>query len=338
MCQRASSPYGSRRGRHPLREFYEVLVFGVSSARPHVQCFAASRIIRNPLKVKSQPPRLHKSNSFMTGTATTAPRLHFIGVTSTRGSMNKSVSLGLMIISAVGAAAIALMATTPPAQTVRGCVERRSGALRVINGEQSCKRDEAPLDWNIQGAEGIPGVSGPPGPVGPQGHEGLAGPTGAEGSQGVPGAIGPIGSGGLQVRDSLGQAVGAFYASIREYSAYAVRPLNGITVAIPINADGFFRSKTEFWYETSDCSGTKYIYAEYDQFIGPLLSIGRVIGDTLLYSDFPQSIISPYSTQNADPTKSQVCTAQPGGGPYRVGEARMIDLSTLNLVPPFRIE
>jgi hypothetical protein len=109
--------------------------------------------------------------------------LHVIVLTFNKGIMTKSVTLSLVIISAVSAAVIATIASTP-SQTIQGCVETRSGALRVIAADQSCKRGETPLEWSVQGPAGLTGAIGPQGAAGPAGLDGLAGPQGPTGPEG----------------------------------------------------------------------------------------------------------------------------------------------------------
>jgi hypothetical protein len=88
---------------------------------------------------------------------------------------------------------------------VHGCVDSKSGTLRVIAASGVCKNNETPLDWNItgpvgpigpiglMGPQGTAGAVGPSGPQGPQGAQGPAGPQGELGLPGDTGAIGPIG-------------------------------------------------------------------------------------------------------------------------------------------------
>src|SRR5262249_16470326 len=69
----------------------------------------------------------------------------------------------------------------PGSGTIEACVHEDE--LRVVRSDQSCRRGELRVRWNM---------TGPPGPVGPQGPQGEPGPRGSLGPQG------PKGDQGLQ--------------------------------------------------------------------------------------------------------------------------------------------
>lgn len=58
------------------------------------------------------------------------------------------------------------------AQTINGCVNTRSGALRISS---TCAKGETPISWNQQGPTGATGATGPAGPTGATGPAGPAG-------------------------------------------------------------------------------------------------------------------------------------------------------------------
>ena len=58
---------------------------------------------------------------------------------------------------------------------VHACVTDRSGTVRVIQPDGTCRDSETALDWAI---EGVPGPAGPAGPQGPAGPAGPQGPAG----------------------------------------------------------------------------------------------------------------------------------------------------------------
>jgi len=47
-------------------------------------------------------------------------------------------------------------------------VKSRLGSIRIVGENETCRRNEMPLDWNIQGE---PGPAGPPGPSGVSGYQ-----------------------------------------------------------------------------------------------------------------------------------------------------------------------
>src|SRR5262245_6485983 len=74
--------------------------------------------------------------------------------------------------------------------------------VRLVAVQESCRRGEVKIHWNvvgpqgpqgIQGAPGLPGMPGAQGPIGPAGSQGPAGPAGAEGPRGLQGPEGPTG-------------------------------------------------------------------------------------------------------------------------------------------------
>ena len=63
------------------------------------------------------------------------------------------------------------------ASRIHGCVDNRSGALRIIGATQNCTANrETALDWNIAGPQGSQGIQGPEGPSGPAGSPGAGSP------------------------------------------------------------------------------------------------------------------------------------------------------------------
>ncbi len=85
--------------------------------------------------------------------------------------------------------------------TIRSCVHKNSGAVRVLADGETCKSNERLLVFNQQGEQGDAGPQGPAGPPGAdgaQGPQGPAGPPGADGAQGPQGPAGPPGADGAQ--------------------------------------------------------------------------------------------------------------------------------------------
>ncbi len=92
----------------------------------------------------------------------------------------------------VGAAAALLMTTAAIATaagdaptTIDACRDFRHGLVRIVFDNTSCKRNEAHISWDIQGAAGPTGPAGPAGPEGPKGATGTAGPAGPKGDPGA---------------------------------------------------------------------------------------------------------------------------------------------------------
>ena len=106
------------------------------------------------------------------------------------------VTRPLLAVALLGAAFTAVAGATVATGTIRGCIQndkdkdpdKEGSVLRIIGSNDSCKKNETLLEWNI---------IGPQGPAGPQGPKGDTGATGATGPQGLQGPIGPTGSQGL---------------------------------------------------------------------------------------------------------------------------------------------
>lgn len=94
--------------------------------------------------------------------------------------------------------------------TINGCYRDSSGDLRVVEAGATCKANELPISWNvegpkgdqgpqgIQGAPGAQGIQGPPGIQGLPGIKGNTGDRGEAGPQGIEGARGEKGDPGSQ--------------------------------------------------------------------------------------------------------------------------------------------
>lgn len=78
-----------------------------------------------------------------------------------------TVAVALTLLA--GAAAFAAIPSSD--RVIHACVAR-NGTLHVIDTDLggACSRNEAPLDWNVQGPPGPQGERGPAGPQGPQGE------------------------------------------------------------------------------------------------------------------------------------------------------------------------
>jgi hypothetical protein len=96
---------------------------------------------------------------------------------------------GVLIVSAcalaVGAGAGYAVSRDDSPAVVHACYRvakdgspARGAILRVVDAEDTCRRNERPLTWNLHGPQGPAGAPGPAGPAGPAGATGPAGPPG----------------------------------------------------------------------------------------------------------------------------------------------------------------
>jgi Collagen triple helix repeat (20 copies) len=98
----------------------------------------------------------------------------------------RQATIATVLVAIVAALAVGHYAAAATS-TLRGCANKRTGALRLA---ASCHRNERAVSWNIQGT---PGATGPAGPTGPAGAIGATGARGATGANGANGATGPAG-------------------------------------------------------------------------------------------------------------------------------------------------
>jgi hypothetical protein len=99
-----------------------------------------------------------------------------------------------MLLTLVVFAGVAYAQTTDP---IMACVTR-NGDVRIVWSIGACKKNEAPLTWNIEGPQGIPGEKGETGDTGSQGEQGIQGIQGERGIQGIQGEQGIQGLQGEQ--------------------------------------------------------------------------------------------------------------------------------------------
>lgn len=75
-------------------------------------------------------------------------------------------------------------------QTINGCVNKRTGILKIVNDPNECKKKkQTSISFNQTGPSGPAGPQGSTGPQGPTGSAGPAGPAGPQGAQGQPPAF-----------------------------------------------------------------------------------------------------------------------------------------------------
>jgi len=92
-------------------------------------------------------------------------------------------TLGLTALVLVVMSGVALASGSSGGGTIHACVNKRTGAVRVVSLQSGakCKTSERTLSWNSQGIEGATGAAGPQGAAGSQGRQGIPGPQGATG-------------------------------------------------------------------------------------------------------------------------------------------------------------
>jgi hypothetical protein len=77
--------------------------------------------------------------------------------------------------------------------TYYACVNKSTGAVRIVSKTTVCKSTENKIMWNELGPAGPAGPKGATGATGPQGPTGATGPQGPTGATGAQGPQGPAG-------------------------------------------------------------------------------------------------------------------------------------------------
>ena len=76
------------------------------------------------------------------------------------------LALGVMLIVTLVAGGTWALAHGGDRDLVHACVNDESGDIKVVGPNDDCKKNETPLDWNIQGLPGPQGPIGKPGVLG----------------------------------------------------------------------------------------------------------------------------------------------------------------------------
>lgn len=129
---------------------------------------------------------------------------------------HRAAQMAVIVVCAVGASAGVTLATNAQLiganNTILGCYrvsnDDQKGQLRVVSNAASCRTNELPISWSVQGPkgdkgdagpQGVPGEKGDTGPAGPAGERGAKGETGDAGPAGPPGPAGPGGVSGYEI-------------------------------------------------------------------------------------------------------------------------------------------
>jgi hypothetical protein len=96
----------------------------------------------------------------------------------------RSISWAALFLSALLLVSGNLIFAASQSSQISGCVNKKTGALRVSS---KCTSLERPISWSIQGPQGD---VGPKGDVGSQGEKGETGSTGLQGEKGDTGSTG----------------------------------------------------------------------------------------------------------------------------------------------------
>lgn len=208
---------------------------------------------------------------------------------------------------------------------IAGCVNKKTGALRIAS---KCTNLERPISWAKQGPQGVKGDTGlqgekgETGSVGPQGEKGDTGAQGIAGPQGIPGPQGPAGANGTtttvtatvtqKVYDSTGLLLGD-YLSIDSQGSATVKNAGSVITYGGIGYLGYVIVNSGYnYYLTNTCTGTKYLDGRnLGNFTieNPSISMENGVSGDLFTIGYPQgSVIDVLASEVFTPYRG-VCTS-----------------------------
>ena len=207
----------------------------------------------------------------------------------------RSISVTALILSFLTLISSNIYFAASEPDAINGCVNKKTGALRIV---AKCTSAERSIQWGKIGPQGPIGETGPTGATGAQGIQGVAGEAGAQGLPGLnglngfSGSSGPAGANGvngrqLVVRDAANTLVGYLIGTINLANTSAISPAgnyfqNGVQVWDP-NLELMFiygfsgRPSTGYMlFSQPSCTGQAYL-AESGSQVGDVSESGRYI-------------------------------------------------------------
>ncbi len=163
--------------------------------------------------------------------------------------------LGALLVLALGGCCeTTAYAQTPAQGVIRACVHNQTGNLRVVAETTSCRPNESPLQWNVEGPPGPPGTDGEPGPIGPPG---------------------PPGGTGITVLDADGHALGTLVDLFGAPGGVRVFK-NGYFINLHLSGIFAVGMGHQFLWNDVNCSGTAHL-GDGTQSGGVLVSTNAVV-------------------------------------------------------------
>jgi hypothetical protein len=80
-------------------------------------------------------------------------------------------NVGVIVALVLAGSGFAVAAIPGPGGVIQGCLDKRTGTLRVIDARKHCTRRERAIRWNQQGRPGATGATGAAGAQGPRGSD-----------------------------------------------------------------------------------------------------------------------------------------------------------------------
>jgi len=223
---------------------------------------------------------------------------------------------GIIVALTVATAALGLGVYTSAhggdASRIHGCVDNRTGALRIVSAAQNCTAGkETALDWNIAG------------PTGPQG---IQGPEGPQGEAGVPGIGSP------RVINGAGADIGALIGP----DAVLITLFDGRKKFAVITRDSVAQAdRVEVYYTSDACDSTPLVVILPQMLVGSMSAVGDSVYTNNSTTEQQRELRSVRSL-----TLFGATGCQPLGAPVTkwTGELEEFSLAEVGLVGPFIVE
>lgn len=155
----------------------------------------------------------------------------------------------------------------------------------------------------------------------------------------TPAQLAAGGGSGFSVVDSQGLLVGAL--DIGEVQMWVLRQVGSAVLLFEVEAEGFVETQgLNFEHLTPDCLGPRYVASS------ALARLTQVVGTTAYYASDPvelkttaaQELMQPDCVANGGTVLANGFCCVPSVDSRRVGVATTLNLTTLALVPPFRVQ
>lgn len=155
------------------------------------------------------------------------------------------------LVGALGASLLVAGGTAIPAQakTVKACVKKSTGEVRILTGRKKCKKGWKKVSWNHKGE------------TGPQGNQGAQGPN-------------------LTVKDGTGKVLGKFLGLYPAGFAVMFVEIDGGSYAYAPSGVAYPFGSGSPAFKTNTCNGTAYARSSSPQ--TTLLITGAAGGPTRL--------------------------------------------------------
>jgi hypothetical protein len=195
---------------------------------------------------------------------------------------------------------------------IHGCVDNRTGALRIVGATQNCTAGkETALDWNIAGPTGPQGIRGPEGPQGPAGVPGVGSP---------------------RVINGAGSDIGALMGP----DAVLITLFDGRKKFAAVTRNSVAQADSVEVYYTSDaCDSTPLVVIPPHMLVGSMSAVGDSVYTNNSTTEQQRELRSVRSL-----TLSGDTGCQPLDMPITewTGELEEFSLADVGLVGPFTVE